>query len=243
MGHFSSVFPGLKNLLRILYYMNLKTLRFNLRYFPFRDAMRFPVFVSRNVKFRTLKGDIEIKSPLKTGMIRIGYGKVGIFDERYTRAIWEVSGKVIFRGEAMIKFGAAVSVGPGAILDIGDRFRISSNSKIICFKKVRFGENCRISWNVQFMDTDFHYITDMGGNILNHPRKIHLGNNVWVGSHCTFSKGAILPDNTIVASRSLVNKEFEGEYQVIGGAPAKVIKSDVKWWDENEYADEFGETS
>ncbi len=233
-------YPRFKNLLKIVLHFNLNTLRFNLHYFPLKEAIKFPVFVSRGTKLDTLKGEIKIDAPLQTGMIKIGYGNVGVFDKRIHRAIWEVSGKVIFKGEAMLKFGVKITVGETGILTIGDKFRISTNSAILCFKKISFGSNCRISWDVIMMDTDFHYITNLEGEILNAPSEIKLGNNTWVGMQCVFSKGAILDDNVIVASNSLINKSIKGSYQIIGGSPAKILKKDVTWWDENEYHLKFG---
>ena len=240
MRAFLEKYPRIKNLLKIILHLNLNTLRFNLHYFPFNEAIKFPVFVSRRTKLDKLKGEIKIDCPLQTGMIKIGYGNVGIFDKKTHRAIWEVYGNVIFKGKAMIKFGAKITVGESGILTIGDRFRISTNSSILCFKRISFGENCRISWDVIFMDTDFHYITNLDGEILNMPREIKLGNNTWIGMRCIFSKGAVLDDNVIVASNSLINKEIRGSFQIIGGSPAKVLRNEVTWWDENEYHHKFG---
>ncbi|HYX05717.1 MAG TPA: acyltransferase [Bacteroidales bacterium] len=202
--------------------------------------MLLPVYVSRRTKLYVLKGKVEIETPLRTGMITIGYGNVGIFDKKIHRAIWEVTGTIAFKGEAMLKFGSKITVGEKGVLTIGNKFRISTNSTIICFRKISFGNNCRISWDVIIMDTDFHYITTRDGKILNSPKEIRLGNNTWVGMRCVFSKGAILDDNIIVASNSLINKEIKGSFQIIGGTPAKILKEQVTWWDENEYHQKYG---
>ena len=240
MKYFLKKHPKIKTLLKILIHLNLKTIRFNFHYFPLKKAVHFPVFVSSRTKLYILKGNVKIEGLAKTGMITIGYGNVGIFDKKIHRAIWEVNGTIIFKGEALIKFGAKITVGENGILTIGNKFRISTNSAILCFKKISFGSNCRISWDVIMMDTDFHYITNLEGEILNAPSEIKLGNNTWVGMQCVFSKGAILDDNVIVASNSLINKSIKGSYQIIGGSPAKILKKDVTWWDENEYHLKFG---
>ncbi len=45
----------------------------------------------------------------------------------------------------------------------------------------------------------------------------------------TILKRTNLPDGTIVAANSLINKEFSEQNTLIGGVPAKVLKSNVKW--------------
>jgi hypothetical protein len=37
---------------------NYKTIYFNFKYFPFNEAIRFPVIISRNVFFEALKGSV-----------------------------------------------------------------------------------------------------------------------------------------------------------------------------------------
>ena len=44
-----------------------------------------------------------------------------------------------------------------------------------------------------------------------------------------FEKGVNLPNNTIIASNSLVNKKFNEENLLIGGCPAKIIRKNAFW--------------
>jgi acetyltransferase-like isoleucine patch superfamily enzyme len=224
----------LKKILRVFKYINVNTLRFNFKYFEFIDAIYFPVFVSRNTYFRSLKGTIQIlKSEFEPGMIRIGYGDVGIFDQKQSRAIWEVSGTVIFKGEANIGHGSKIVVGKSGNLIIGERFTISAESTIVCFHKIEFGNDCLLSWDILVMDTDFHKIYSIEtGNQINMNKKITIGDNCWIGCRSLILKGAILPVNTIIAANSLLgNSEIPhiSANAVIGGIPAKVLKQNVFW--------------
>lgn len=90
--------------------LNFKTIRFNFRYFKLKDALKLPVLISKHVYLRTCKGELVIEAPLKFGMIEIGYGNVGIFDDKRDRAIWHVMGKVIFERNANIGHGSKISV-------------------------------------------------------------------------------------------------------------------------------------
>ena len=99
-----------------LYILGLpKTIYFNLRYFNLRyyslwDALHLPVFVSHRVLLRNCGGRIQISAPIRTRMVQIGFGHVGIFDARYSRSIWEVEGDVEFQGEARLGHGTRISV-------------------------------------------------------------------------------------------------------------------------------------
>jgi acetyltransferase-like isoleucine patch superfamily enzyme len=42
-------------------------------------------------------------------------------------------------------------------------------------------------------------------------------------------KNAGLPDNTIVAAKSVVSKKFTESNTVVGGNPARVVKTGVNW--------------
>lgn len=219
----------LKDLIKIALNFNIKTLVFNFTYFSFRDAIRFPVFVKGKVRLNKTKGKIILPGNIQTGMILLGFGKVGHFDTASTRMIWDNEGEIIFRGPALLKFGTKIVVGKGALLELGEMFRISPNSCIICQKKIVFGKSCRISWDVQILDTDFHKIKSLTGEILNPPKEIIIGDHVWIGARAMILKGTRIPDDCIVASNSVLTKEIEGNHQIIAGMPAKVVRTGVTW--------------
>ncbi|WP_051200241.1 acyltransferase [Flavobacterium subsaxonicum] len=53
---------------------------------------------------------------------------------------------------------------------------------------------------------------------------IKIGNNVWVGAKATFLDGSVVGSHCVVAAGAVVNGVFP-DYSVIGGVPAKVIKT------------------
>lgn len=68
-----------------------------------------------------------------------------------------------------------------------------------------------------------------------------IGNDVWIGYDSLLMPGVQIGDGVIIASKSVVTKDFP-PYSVIGGNPAKVIKMrfsvedisrllKVKWWE------------
>lgn len=211
------------------YFLGLpKTLYFNFHYLPFTQAIMLPIMLSHKVRLMKCNGKVIIKSAVKTRLIKIGFEGVGIFDAKYSRSIWQVSGTVVFNGTASIGHGCKISVGKDATLIIGDSFKITAESSIVCHKEITFGRNVLISWENLFMDTDFHYV-EQNTAIINPPEKIVVGNHVWIGCRCTILKGSVLPDNCIVGAGSFINKHIKGEHVIIGGSPAKVLKTDVDW--------------
>lgn len=209
--------------------INLKTIIFNFRYFPFSTAIKLPVLISRNVYLYKMKGRVVINAPIQTGLIQIGYGRVSIGDFKRSRAIWEVYGEVVFNGRAFIMHGCKINVLENAQLNIGDNFNMSAECAVIAQKQITIGKDSGISWESLVMDTDFHYIYDENGQLFNQPKEIIIGDKVWVGCRCTILKGADIPSGSIVAANSLVTKKLNGEKNIFGGNPLRVLKSGITW--------------
>jgi len=162
-------------------------------------------------------------------MIKIGFGEVGIFDKKYSRSILELYGKIIFYGMANIGASSKLSVGKDGILLLGNNFTITGESSIVCYKKISFGENCLVSWDCLFMDTDFHKILDVNNVVLNEPEQIIIRNKVWIGCKCLVLKGANIKNGSIIGANSTVLNELENENSIYAGNPIKCIKNNVIW--------------
>jgi acetyltransferase-like isoleucine patch superfamily enzyme len=54
-------------------------------------------------------------------------------------------------------------------------------------------------------------------------RGIFIGDDVWIGAHCTILDGVTLGQGAVIAAGAVVNKDVE-PYSVVGGVPAKLIK-------------------
>lgn len=211
-----------------LYLLSIsKTIRFNFKYLKLKEAIRFPFLVSKNVYFMDLKGSVTIDSDnLRFGMVKIGFGQVGIFDPHKSRSIWQVNGNVVFKGKANIGHGSKISVAGN--LEMGEGFTITAESSVVCNHSITFGKNALISWENLFMDTDYHAIYNNENQLINPDKPIVFGDNLWVGARCTVLKGTSIGNDVIIASNSVVSgNHLHHENVVIGGNPAKVIKEDV----------------
>jgi acetyltransferase-like isoleucine patch superfamily enzyme len=219
----------MKKYINFLMKLNLKTIYFNFRYLPLNKAIKFPFLISNKVYLRKTQGKLIFECPILPGMVKIGFEKVGIFDEKVSRSIWEVGGTIIFKGNANFGHGSKIVVGDEGILILGNKFTVTAETSIIAFSKVQFGNDCLLSWDILIMDTDFHKIIDENGNLINNPKPIILGNRVWIGCRCLILKGTFIPNNSIIGANSIVNKVLVGENCIFAGNPIKCIKEKVTW--------------
>ena len=134
-------------------------------------------------------------------------------------------GLIIFDGPCTIGVGNKIAVYKEGIFEIGKHSLISEMCIISCFKNIKIGNYFRVAHRSQIMDSGFHYVANFNtGKIPNHTKPISIGDYCWVANTCSLMGGTVLPDHTIVASNSVVNKSYgdikEGSF--IAGAPAKV---------------------
>ena len=110
-------------------------------------------------------------------------------------------------------------------LETGDHFFINSDSRIVCYQEICFGNHVTIASNVTIVDHDHDYLFDDDSLRLQGYKtsKINIGNNVWIGEKAILLRGANLGDNVIVAAGAVVNKSFPSNV-LVGGMPAKIIK-------------------
>lgn len=209
----------------------VKTIYFNFKYFPFKQAIRLPFYIYRHTLLARTEGKIILNCPAKRGLVKIGIRKLGTADIKYERAVLEICGTLILNGEAKFGLGSKISVGKDGVLTLGNHFMCTGSSSIICHKQVTFGDDCLLSWEILIMDTDFHSILDNQGRIINELKPISIGNHVWIGCRNTILKGVSIPDNTVIAANSTITKSFIEQHVVIGGngENQRILKSDVNW--------------
>ena len=152
-----------------------------------------PFGVGHNVTLKTAKSGKVILP--KRGVVRI---------ERNAEIIVLDGGVLEFKGTAFLGDETRILVGKGAQMVIGDDFSCTGRTDIDAIKEITIGNHVIISVNGQIMDTDHHSIYGTNNEIINQPKSIHIGNNVWIGCTCTILKGSQIPDNIIVGANSLV---------------------------------------
>lgn len=118
----------------------------------------------------------------------------------------------------MSKYGKGLKMGNNSA--IGDYTHFGAAGGIEIGNDVIMGSYISFhSENHNFSDTS-KLIREQGVT----SKGIKLGNNIWVGAKVTFLDGCVIGNNTVVAAGAVVNDVFPDNV-VIGGVPAKVLKS------------------
>lgn len=217
----------MKKKIKELFRCNLiKTIKFNLKMLPFKTASKLPILFYGKTDFRSLKGSVKINGPVSTAMIRVGI-KDEYVDTSIGNTIWTINGTLVFNGPLKMWRGSYIVVAKNAVLNIGSQqTKLGSHLKIMCFNSITIGNCVRIAWECQIYDTSFHYLelVNRDNEIQALPKPVVIGDRVWLGNRSTVSKGAIIPNDTIVASSSMVNKDFSKiePYSMLAGCPATV---------------------
>ena len=137
--------------------------------------------------------------------------------------------KFYVNGDFNIGQGVRIAVSKQATLVIGGREKdkwcgITSDTLIMVAKKIEIGKDFVCAWNIFISDSDWHSIEGQP-----YQADIIIGNHVWLANSCSILKGAVISDNSIVASHSKVtNKEFSKD-SLLAGTPARVIKTNINW--------------
>ena len=114
----------------------------------------------------------------------------------------------------------------GEELVIGENVGIAANAFIAMRGKVEIGDNTIFGPNVS-IHAENHNFNDLETPIRlqGATRKgVKIGKDCWIGSKVTILDGVTIGDHVIVAAGAVVTKDVP-DYAIVGGVPAKVIKT------------------
>ena len=182
--------------------------------------------------------------------IQVGHVVVGPHSEVDGHGVWDVPGKLtvgvngmafstprditmvrndgVFHttGHVRINQGARVVIDAQAVLRIGDGTFINCFTFIHATSSITIGNDCAISWRCELFDTQYHDLRYEGRGP--ERRQIIIGDHVWIGAGCRILDGTVLGDGCVVAAGSTVGGTYEPG-SLIGGSPAKVLRTGVDW--------------
>lgn len=213
-------------------YLNIfKTFYFNFKVLPFKQAVKFPIWIYGRVSFVSTRGSLVIDcQKITTGMIHLGFPEDMYFNPK-ENGIINNDGKIIFKGDFIACCGYNLhTYGSGSII-FGNNIKLGAKVNFVCRTEIYISDCTRIAFEVVIMDTGFHYIKDQGTGFINNVDKaVAIGKYNWIGNRTLINNGTKTPDNLIVASGSMLNKNYSQsipEYSLIGGTPAKLLKSNI----------------
>jgi galactoside O-acetyltransferase len=112
-------------------------------------------------------------------------------------------------------------------LHIGDNVLLNCNCFINAEKSsLRIGNDCMLANNVTVWCMNHNYsrkdklIREQEHMI----KPVRIGDDVWIAAHSVILPGVTIGDGSVVAAGSVVTRDVP-PYSVVGGVPAKIIKT------------------
>lgn len=214
---------------RCSYYKRIiRSYIFCFKYLPFEQAKRMPFFLDEPIDVVDLKkGNIILNGEIVSRMIWIGGGQE-FGQKRGLTLVVNESGKLIFEGSAFIANGCYIKVHDNASMVLGHKFGMNGNCFLRSVTEVTFGKEVLLGWDNEIIDSDGHDVWVDGVHVKK-SQPIHIGNHVWITSHVRISKGVSIADDCIVAKGAVVTRQHLVPKTLIGGVPAKDIRTGVEW--------------
>lgn len=218
--------------MRKLFQANVvQSIIFNFRMLPWRQAIRMPILLYEKCDVSQTTGKIvfnQASGKLHLGDFSVGQSLYSPITSNNTTIII-IHGVLELGHRVKIRNGGTLHVASNAICTFKSHVSFGENANIVCYKRMIVGPYVSFSWQCQLFDTDFHYLIDSDGTIRDRNKEISIGEHCWIGNRSTIAKGAVINHETIVASNSLVNKDFSSVSNcILAGIPAKVVKQGVK---------------
>jgi acetyltransferase-like isoleucine patch superfamily enzyme len=153
-----------------------------------------------------------------------------------------VLSNVYFRirgSEHQIEFGEKCRISRGAVLWFEDHegvLRVGSDTSMVEVhiavtekSKVIIGGDCMFANDIDIRTGDSHSVIDIQtGQRLNFAGDVVISRHVWIAPHTVILKGVTIGENSIIATGAVVTKSCEAGV-IMGGNPAKAIKTGVSW--------------
>jgi len=231
MSFLGKIYYRIKRKVQLYLKINwIKSLYLNLKFFPLKDAFKFPIIVFGSLKIESLKGKLIVNVPLKTGIISIGnpfeiFKKSSNISELIFDGMWVVNGSIIFGIDTKLY------IGKEAYFENGHLCSVCNNSKIFCDNKIIMGDSVKIGDESIVFDTNFHDLFDVKKNeTIPCKGEVYFESYIYIGMRCTIKLGTYLPSYSMVATNSLCNKNYSayGNNILLGGIPANFIRGDIK---------------
>lgn len=140
--------------------------------------------------------------------------------EKIARKLFRYAGKeVVIRPKLKISYLSEIS--------IGDRSSLGDRNMIVASGGLTIGADVMIGPEVMIF-TQNHAIPPIGKKLIEGEvvtKKVTIGDDVWIGARAIILPGAKIGKGTVVAAGTIVPGKIYPENVVLGGNPAKIIKS------------------
>jgi len=110
-------------------------------------------------------------------------------------------------------------------IQLGNNVFVGADCQFNSSTQIIIGNDCLIASNTTFVDAGHENV--LGTLINTQPctfERIVLGDDVWIGTHCSILKGVSIGTGSIIGAGSVVNKSIP-ENQIWAGVPARFIRN------------------
>lgn len=203
-----------------------KSLYINLKFLPFKQAIKLPIIIYKG----TIKGkgNLFIESPIRFGMIKLGFNTIPILPNDGCKIL--LDGILNFKGKCSIGNNSILSIGKTGNFIFGDGASASAGLKVVCHNLIEISNKVLFGWNCMLIDTDLHLLKYVnGGGYSQGYGTIYIGENTWIANSTKVCKNVSIPANCVIASDSIVCSKVEcEEYTLLGNNhQLKIIKQGV----------------
>jgi len=102
--------------------------------------------------------------------------------------------------------------------------------------QINIGRDCMFSSDIDVRTGDSHSIISVESNErINYAKDISIGDHVWIAPHCFLLKGSTIPENSVVATGSVVSRRYKTKGIIIGGNPSNQLMAGITWSHERFY--------
>ncbi len=168
------------------------------------------------------------------GFRNLQLGKSVILEDRVSincickKGIAIGNGVTIAQGSVLTALGVIARMGEG--IAIGDNCSVGAYSFIAGQGGITIGNNVIMGPQVKIFSENHNY--DVGSILIKDQGEtrsaVVIKDNCWIGANVTILAGVTIPSGTVVAAGSVVTKSVLVENMIIGGIPAKQIKTRLK---------------
>jgi acetyltransferase-like isoleucine patch superfamily enzyme len=163
------------------------------------------------------------------GKIKLG-SKVILDDNLLIDAKGEDNEGITLKDEVFIGRNSILSC-KGGNIELDDRANLGANCYIFSSNRVKLGKDVIVAAYTYFVGGGNYNLDQLNVPInlqYDYEGKggLEISDNVWVGAHCVILDGVKIGKGSVVAAGAIVSKTVE-EMSIVGGVPAKIIKSRI----------------
>jgi acetyltransferase-like isoleucine patch superfamily enzyme len=111
-------------------------------------------------------------------------------------------------------------------MKIGNHVDLAWGVLITTSGGVEIGDRTLVGYRTLILSAN-HNIPPRPGTIFGSghtKKKVTIANDVWIGAHCMILPGVTIGEGAVIAGGSVVTKDV-APFEIVGGVPAKVIKT------------------